>query len=398
MRMRFIGGMLLVIGTAVGGGMLALPLATSPVGFINSSLILFGCWFVMTAGSLLILEVNLWLPTNSNLISMARKTLGKSGALIAWVTYLLLLYSLLAAYMAGGGDLLNHLLLLINLQAPRDICIILFTVLLGNVVFRGIRAVDYTNRCFMLIKVTSLFFLLTFLMPHVQIPELRTGEFHLLTGSITIAITSFGFATIVPSLREYFNEDVKKLRLAVLLGSLIPLFLYIAWDMVVMGTIPRDGQQGLIAMLHSGSSTSDFVKQLSLQVNSESVTSFARIFTSVCLFTSFLGVALCLSDFLADGFKLQKMGKNNLVVNLITFLPPLSIVLVYPGAFIAALSYAGIYCIILLVLMPALMAWRGRYHLNLRGKYQVAGGKYLLILLMIFSVLIIIQSLLSMIK
>ena len=54
----------------------------------------------------------------------------------------------------------------------------------------------------------------------------------------------------------------------------------------------------------------------------------------------------------------------------------LLIVLFYPGIFISALSYAGIYCVILFVLLPALMASSGRYSKNIaHGEYRVSGGK-----------------------
>src|SRR5687767_12890429 len=102
MNTKLIGGILLIVGTAIGGGMLALPIAASQMGFVYSSLMLLVCWVIMTFSAFLVLEVNLWLPANSNIISMAKVTLGKSGQAVAWVTYLLLFYSLIAAYMAGG--------------------------------------------------------------------------------------------------------------------------------------------------------------------------------------------------------------------------------------------------------------------------------------------------------
>src|SRR3990167_3617578 len=111
MDFKLIGSILLIVGTSIGAGMLALPIATAQLGFMGSLILLFACWFIMTAGAFTILEVNLWLPQNSNLISMARATIGPWGQIIAWVTYLLLLYSLLCAYIAGGSDLFHDLLL-----------------------------------------------------------------------------------------------------------------------------------------------------------------------------------------------------------------------------------------------------------------------------------------------
>src|SRR5262245_54256588 len=130
MDTKLLGGILLIVGTAIGGGMLALPIATAHTGFINSSLLLFACWAVMTLGSFLIFEVNLWLAAESNLVSMAKATLGKGGQLVAWLANLLLLYSLLSAYIAGGGDFLHNLLAITGVKIPNELACILFAVIL----------------------------------------------------------------------------------------------------------------------------------------------------------------------------------------------------------------------------------------------------------------------------
>ena len=78
------------------------------------------------------------------------------------------------------------------------------------------------------------------------------------------------------------------------------------------------------------------------------------------MITAFLGVSIGLFDFLADGFKIKKTGLQGKSILALTFLPPLAIVLFNPGIYLHALSYAGICCVILLLLLPAIMSWRGR--------------------------------------
>ena len=78
---RLLGGILLIIGTSIGGALLILPVTNSAPGFFYSILIMFGIWMLTAFAGLLILEVNLWLPPNSNMISMADATLGKYGKL-----------------------------------------------------------------------------------------------------------------------------------------------------------------------------------------------------------------------------------------------------------------------------------------------------------------------------
>lgn len=392
MNSKLLGGILLVVGTTIGAGMLALPVATAQLGFWGSLILLTGCWAIMTACAFIYLEVNLWLPANSNLISMAGATLGKTGQAAAWAIYLFLLYSISCAYIAGGGDLFHYMLAAQGIQISPKLSSIFFTLIFGLVVYFGIRAVDYVNRGLMMGKLGALFLLLILIAPFVTSEHLSGGNIKYLTSpsSITVAVVAFACMMIIPSLRTYFGDDIKSLRKAIFYGTLIPLLCYIAWDLVILGVVPIDGEHGLIKMLHSSSSNSDLVAALAYLLHKDTINLFAKFFTSICMVTSFLSISLSLSDFLSDGLKIKKQGKGNLIIFGAAFLPPILVVLFYPDAFIRGLQYAGISCFILMILFPPLMAWRGRYHVNLaQESYQVGGGKWLLVLLMIFATLMI---------
>lgn len=389
MNLKLIGGTLLIIGTSIGGGMLALPISVAESGFISSSLLLFGCWLLMTFCAFLILEVNMWLPQDSNIISMAKSTLGKTGALVAWFSYLMLFYCLLAAYVSSGSDILQSFIVKTGWQSPGWFNAALFVLLLGFVVYKGIQSVDYVNRLLMFTKLGAYLILTAIVITYADPQRLANSHPQYLISSLTLMITSFGFASIVPSLRSYFKDDVVQLRKVILIGSFVPLICYILWDLAILGSIPTTGDNGLIKMLTSGHSTTDLPHALSYYLNNSWITLFARIFTSVCVATSFLGVALAMSDFLADGMGIRKQGSGNWLVYAATFLPPLIISVFYPNAFIKGLSFAGIFCMVLLVLYPGLMAWSGRYRKKIAHGYQVAGGKPALILVFITAAIIL---------
>lgn len=396
MNNKLIGGILLIIGTSIGGGMLALPIATAQLGFINAILALIVCWAVMTASALLILEVNLWHTINSNLISMAKTTLGLFGQIVAWISYLLLLYALLAAYISGGGDFLQHFLSGFHIKLSSKPSLFLFTGLLSIIVYKGIHSVDYVNRGLMLSKITAYILLVISIFPFISIsPLLISGKLQYLSeviSSITIIITSFGFAIIVPSLRSYFKNDEIKLRKAILIGSVIPLICYIVWELAIMGVIPTQGKFSLLTMTHSNHSTSDLLNSLNHLLHKPLINFLAKAFTAICLATSFLGVALSLFDFLSDGLAIKKTNLNKIILYVITFLPPSIIANHFPNVFIKALSYAGILCIILLILLPVMMTWSGRYIKKCATGYQVGGGKPLLIALLLIALSLIILS------
>jgi tyrosine-specific transport protein len=395
-RSKMIGGILLIVGTSIGGGMLALPVSTAAAGMVNSIFFLGFCWLVMTLGALLILEVNLRLPAGSNMVSMAKTNLGLIGQIIAWISYLFLLYTLIAAYISGGSDVFQNLFQRINIHLPSAVTSLLFTALFSFIIYSGIRVVDYVNRTLMFGKLGIYLLLVLIISPHISALKLTEGSTWAILGSLMILITSFGFASIVPSLREYFNDDIPSLRRIIIWGSLIPLICYIVWEAVIMGVVRRDGPDGLLSLSQSAHATSGLMNALNHAVNSSWIAGFFGFFTSICMITAFLGVSLGLFDFLADGLKLKKEGPQGKLILLLTFLPPLAVVLINPGIYLQALRYAGVCCVILLLLLPTAMAWQSRKFKGEKEYHQfVPGGQFSLIVLGMIAIGLLILAMLE---
>lgn len=393
---RLIGGILLIAGTSIGGGMLALPIANAAGGFLPSTFFLILCWIIMTLGAFLILEANLYLPSGTHMVSMARATLGNSGLLVAWASYLLLLYALLCAYISGGGDLLANLLDSLHIHLKPWQSIPIFTLIFGLIVYQGIHSVDWVNRALMFAKLGTYIVLVVLFAPKIEPMHLQGGQWQAMAGVIMILITSFGYAIIVPNLRVYFNDDLPSLRRVIWIGSCIPLVCYIAWDAVIMGVIPAHGSHGLSELMHTSRPASGLAMTLEHAIHHPFINLLFEFFTNICMLTAFLGVALCLISFLADGFKTSAHGKSGFGLFLLTFMPPLVIVLFFPDAYLHALQYAGMLCVILLLILPAWMVLcgRSRYH----GTYRVIGGKFTPIFVILCSILLLVQAGWEMVK
>jgi tyrosine-specific transport protein len=354
---KFFGSILLIIGTSIGGGMLALPVATAAGGFYYSVLAFIFCWFIMTAGALLILEVLQPMPQGSNMISLAKHYLGKPGEMVVWLFYLALLYSLVGAYISGGTDVLNNALNEFNIHLPLSSVSAIYTFSFSLIIYNGIRWVDYVNRGLMFGKLGAYAVLVLIVAPFVYLGHLNTGSFRALLPNLSILITSFGFASIVPSLRDYWHNDIKTLKKIILWGSLTPLICYLIWNLVIMGAVGQDKLQSLVKSVHATSGVGKFLLNTT---HSHAILTLFDFFSCICMLTAFLSVSLGLNDFLADGFKMKKTGAQGATVLGMTFLPPLAMVIVNPGIYLSALNYAGSFCIILLLIIPVLMSWRFR--------------------------------------
>jgi tyrosine-specific transport protein len=353
LKNRFIGGVLLVSGTAIGAGMLALPVITSFAGFVPSALALAFCWLFMYITAVLVLEVALFCPGEPNMISMAGRTLGVAGKIGCWGIYLLLLYSLTAAYIAGSAPLfLEAFQAVTNVALPDWVGPLPLLILFGLFVYLGTAIVDQVNRLLMLGLVITYLFLIAFLPAHVNVKPLYMADFSKIWMAIPVLFTSYGFHIIIPTLSTYLDHNRKKLHGTILIGSLIPFVVYLVWELLILGTVPPNS---LYAAFAAGSSAE---APLSATLGSPWISSMAKGFSFFAIITSFLGVSLSLSDFLGDGLKLHRFTMGREIACLLTFVPPLFFVFTYPRGFMMALQYAGLFVALLLGILPALMAWK----------------------------------------
>ncbi|HVV69824.1 MAG TPA: aromatic amino acid transport family protein [Gammaproteobacteria bacterium] len=391
---KYLGSILLIAGTSIGAGMLALPVSTAAYGFLPSIGLFVLCWLCMLLTGLILLEVNLWLKPGTNIVSMATQTLGIWGKLIALIAYFLLFYSLMAAYVSGMGDLVQKTVAdVFHKNIYNGSGALLLILIVGTVIYIGTRPVDYLNRLFFMGKMLTYIFVIIFLAPHMQLPNLeRTSTSHMWL-ALPVVITSFGFQNVLPSLRVYLNDDVKKLRRAILIGSTIPLIVYILWELIILGVVPLNGNEGLLQVFVSGQPATGLAHSLDHILQKGWISILFKVFTFCAIATSFIGVSFSLFDFLIDTFKIKRTSKGKMLTLVIAFLPSLLFAYYYPNGFILALGYAGIFVAILFGILPVLMLWSGRDWKKIATGYRVNIGKTVQILIIIFSIIIMLTQL-----
>lgn len=379
-----VGGVALIAGTAIGAAVLALPVATAHLGFAQTTVIYIVCWLFMTLGALFLLESNLAVGYGSNLISMAEKTLGKTGKIFTWLVYLILLYALTAAYLGGLGVWLQQVLQGWGKTPSAFSAALIGTALTIIVISLGTAVTDWVNRILMMGLISAFCTLLGLTVHHVDTTLLYSQGAQVDLRPIPLMITAFGSAIVIPSLTEYLHGKKRQLYHVVLIGSLIPLLVYLLWEFCIVGIIPLKGADGLLFIQQQGHPVTDVPKALERVLHTPLITTASSYFSIFALITSLLGVCLSLFDFLADGLKIDKKLKGKALLSLITFVPPLIFVLYFPRGFNFALSFAGLFVALLLGILPAVMVWQGRYRLKLEKPLMPFLGKGSIILTIMF--------------
>lgn len=376
--------MLIVAGTTIGAGMLALPIVSAGLGFSTALALIIATWMLMTYTALLMLELHQYADRDATLNTLAKSWLGKRGQYIANFSVMFLFYALCAAYIAGGGEQLQEKINTgFNIDIAPQIGAIIIAIVIGTVVTLGTSKVDKLNRVLFTIKIIALASLFYILTPYVQSQHLLEMpiEQGLILSAIPVVFTSFGFHGSIPSIVKYVGIDIKTLRKVMFAGAALPLIIYIFWQLIIQGIMSQ-------AVLLKSTNLLGFVSSMSSIANNSAIATAVNLFADLALATSFLGVSLGLFDFFADALKKGDGSKDRIKTALITFIPPLGFALFYPQGFIVALGYAAIALVILAIFLPVAMVYKQRKQGDQTG-YAVRGGNIGLALAALCGVLII---------
>lgn len=376
------GSSLIIAGTALGAGMLAIPMVLAQFGLLYGTLLMVLICFGTTYAALLLLEATIKAGGGLGLNSIARKTLGKQGQLLTNGLLYALLICLLMAYILGAGDLLSKLLSNFGIDITATSSQITFTLLAGAVVASGTGVIDKLNRALFFVMLASLFATMAFLAPSMTQENLMqvTSHNHVdLIKTSAILFTSFGFMVVIPTLVSYNHEATdKQLRNMVIVGSLIPLVCYLCWLFAVVGNLSEE-------QFRSFKNVSDLMAAFEAQ--SPWVGNVLSTFTGLALLTSFFGVAMALFNQNKDMF-----NQNTAVTYCISFILPLAGSLLAADKFLQVLNYAGIILVFLAVFVPLVMVHKQRFMKVAEDRYSAEGGKPMMLFSLLFGCFLLISQ------
>lgn len=384
---RTLGSTLIVAGTTIGAGMLAMPLTSAGIGFGFTVFLLVILWALLTFSALLFVELYQNTRVDVGIASLAEKFFGKSGRIFSTAILLIFMYALVSAYITGGSGILTGFLPIENSRSTSQIAGVLFTLIFGSFVFFGTSSVDKINRLIFMAKLVFFALVLLLLIPDVSVQNLMQMPIDnaLLISATPIFFTAFGFHSAIPSLNKYLDGNIKALRVSIIAGTLIPLVSYILWQFAIHGVL---SQSEFLSVLKQDPTLNGLITATVQSTGSTILGTVVRVFSALALITSFLGVVLGLFEALEDLFKRINLPTTRKVIALATFLPPLVFALFYPQGFILALGYAGQMFVCYAIVLPIAMVWKLRQsEPNL--PYRVKGGNIALVLTFILGVAII---------
>lgn len=393
MKSHFFGAMLLVAGTCIGGGMLALPVDTAEAGFFPSLIGMALSWMFMTITALFLLEANLWMEEGTHYLTMASRLLGRPGKYLSLVLFLLIGYLSLVAYNTGGATLIKGVFPNTIFASHNTACI-LYALIFGSMFYMGTVFLGRINAILVTGMIAAYAGLIFLGVTKVDFSLVQRTNMQKIFPAFPILLTIFSFQMIVPSLVPYLHRDLRQLKKAILLGTTIPFFIYLLWQWVILGTVPLKGEVSLQTALQEGTAATEQLRQIT---HHRFLSIFADFFAFFAITTSYLGIGLGLFDFLADALKMAKKGWRKALLGLYVIVPALFIALLFPKVFILFLEMSGGFGDAMINgLIPAVMVYAGRYIKKYEGPYQIKGGKPLIAAIGLYALCVIVIQIINM--
>jgi len=270
-------------GTIIGAGILGIPYVFSKAGFIVGfiDLIILGVLILLV--NLYLGEITLRTNGKHQLPGYAEKYLGKKGKILMLISSLIFLYGALIAYILGEGQVLSFVLLGTTNFSVLFAMIFFFIML--PIVYLGIRALE-KGETFGLIAVSAIILIIFF----VFIPKTNLINFSFVSSNpimwfMPYGVILFAFLALsaLPEMREELQGQEKKMKKSIIIGSLIPILLYVLFIIAVYG--------------FSGSNTPEIAT-----IALGRLPSLLAIFT---MFTAFCALGIALKELYIYDFKLK---------------------------------------------------------------------------------------------
>ena len=388
-KSEIFGAASLLAGTAIGSGMISLPMVLAKLGIVGTFVIM--VFFMFLIYFTAIIRADISLHTNVE-ISSLKQAGEKVGC--AWVGKMgdwslkLLAFALMTAYMTGGASIISSVL---GGYESHHIAIGTLALVIALVFFFCSHLIVNLNKSLFSLLTIALFALIAFLLyqtPISVIPH-QAGNlsWHSLGTLITVVFTSFGFHTVTHAIAKICNNDRRSIRLACLFGTAIPTAIYIFWTVAILLVVANtDANFFQLMLVDKATEVGDLVKVLSLATSNASIQRVVWIVSALAILTSILGVGFALWHTVRTEWKAPKWISACVVAIL-----PAVISITIPNAFIAVLSIAGVLLSVVAIISPVIISLK---IYDKSPKESIVGSKAILYFTLLIGIFIIVLGIL----
>jgi amino acid permease len=240
MNKKFLATAFTLTGTIIGAGILGLPFVFAKSGFLVGLFWLITIGIIMTFANLTLGEITLRTKESHQLTGYAKIYLGVWGKRLMLTAVLFGVYSALLAYLIGEGQSLSKLL---SPNTPPILFGLIFWLIMTLSLregLKGLKKIETWGVIAIIIIITGIFIRF---IPQIQTQNLLPiypTNFFAPIGVIMFALLGF---TSIPELRKEIKGQEKLFKKAIIIGSIIPIILYIIFSMTFVGILGNSVSQ-----------------------------------------------------------------------------------------------------------------------------------------------------------
>jgi len=377
-KAKFVGCVLLIISSMIGGGIFALPIMAFKLGIAATIILTLVIYVIMTIAGLFVVEISTKLPPYHNhYSSLSYYAFGNWGKAFALVAFSVAIYATLIAYISAVPALLGSNSCNMDIYsciAPSSLQMI-FTGGLGLVLIYSMKYSENINRLIMVVKLVALTIVIILMMQYLDLKTLFLVKINPkdLIQVCLIIVLAFSYQSILPSIVNYMgNENKKQIKQVIIIGTVITCAIYLLWVVSIASYIKHVGAQ---AAFEADPSLAQLVAIIKTNSDGSFTVHALNVFLNVTLFASFITISIAFIDFWIDALNLNNNIKGRVIAGLIALVPSLLVAIFFKSIFVLALAVSGFAGIGYSVLIPSGVAYKLYDKYNANGSYFFLGGK-----------------------
>ena len=308
-------GLAILIGTQIGAGVLGLPYVASKVGLVPAFGILVAVMLLMLSTALIILKLSAEMR-GAQMSTIARKTLGRIGGWIMYLSIVVMSFGALLAYISGMGSVFASLF-----GIDDTIGTLIFWIVASLIIYLGLEASGKTELIMNYVMLILFISIASMLLPHAKLDNGLYVELGGILSMTGVAIFSMGCHTVIPDIYKGIG-DYDKTRNIVIGAFLIPTIIYTVFMIVFLLVFGRDTPQ---------------IATQGLEIIYGMLGNIiGNVVPLIAIATSYIGVGLAQQNNSREFLRLSKP-----VAWTLTSIPPIAVYLLGIKNFADVLAFAG---------------------------------------------------------
>lgn len=344
---KLLNAIFLISGTAMGAGLIALPLTSVNLRMNISSAIIFFMVFVACKSSMMTIDLNIANGKSASIVDLSRSMSGQAAYVISMTSFYALSLSLLSVYFFSVANTVssffnfdnNFIIILCG-------CLLFFILNLEYSTFSKLNSILVVS--LLVIIISAVIQIHTketaFISPAYNVSKsINISE---IAAFLPIIFTSFGVQNICPHIFYALNKDRKKIKIAFFVGTLIPALVYMIWNLCVFENISQNIDFFQKLQNHE-ISVGELIKFLCKSSGSMYMEMFFKMLSLFAIITSAIGIGLGLKKSIEETINSSKYTASAVVCAV-----PVVLCMVVPNAFINILSFGGMIATVFVIFVP----------------------------------------------